>query len=73
MLCRFRRFGKEEVNEIDLKRHFKHNLKASTAIRYGKYGASRLTVEMSVKNIDDMFEGFRRNQLSKFNGSSNFE
>ena len=54
---------------VDLKRHYKNNLKAATAIRYGKYGASRLTVEMSVNNVDDMFESFQNNNYNKYMGS----
>lgn len=57
---------------IDLRRHFKNNLKASTALRYGKYGASILMVEMSINNVENMLNSFRNMNYKGFLGSSNF-
>ena len=54
------------------RRYFKNNLKASTAIRYGKYGASILMVEMSINNVENMLNSFRNMDYQKFLGSDNF-
>lgn len=45
-------------------RHYKQNLKASTCIRYGKFGASVITVDMSVNNIENMFKSFQTGDLT---------
>lgn len=72
IVCKFRRKNPDLTPKIDLKRHFKNNLKASTAIRYGIHGASRLTVSMSINNVDSMYEAFSKNNIHKYNGTSNF-
>ncbi len=56
--------------QLDLKRFFKNSLKASTCIRYGKFGSSVITVDMTVNNIDDMFSNFKQSQLSAYLGST---
>jgi hypothetical protein len=56
LVCHYR---SENANPLDLKRFFKNSLKASTCIRYGKFGSSVITVDMTVSNIDDMFVNFR--------------
>jgi hypothetical protein len=53
---------------IDLKRVYKQSLKASTCIRYGKMGASVITVDMSLNNIDDMFTNYRDGNFEAFMG-----
>ena len=60
MICHFRG---EDQYQVDLKRFFKNNLKASTCIRYGKFGSSVITVDMTVNNIDDMFNNFKQSQF----------
>ena len=60
MICHFRG---ENSNQLDLKRNFKNNLKASTCIRYGKFGSSVITVDMTVNNIDDMYNNFKDSQF----------
>lgn len=52
LICHFR--GRKDPI-IDLKRFYKNSLKASTCIRYGKFGSSVITVDMTVSNIDEMF------------------
>jgi hypothetical protein len=52
LICHFR--GRKDPI-VDLKRFFKNSLKASTCIRYGKFGSSVITVDMTVSNIDEMF------------------
>ena len=59
---------KEQIPFIDMKRHFKQNLKASTCIRYGKFGASVITVDMSVNNIDDMYTNFMKCRFNSYMG-----
>lgn len=49
---------------IDLMRYYKQNLKASTSIRYGKFGASVITVDMSVNNIESMFTNLQKSELT---------
>ena len=49
LVCEFRQ--RDVRPSIDLMRFYKQNLKASTSIRYGKFGASVITVDMSVNNI----------------------
>lgn len=66
LLCHFR---SPSPLSLDLKRYFKNNLKASTCIRYGKFGSSVITVDMSVSNIDDMFANFRDNNLEAYLGA----
>ena len=53
---------------MELKRFFKQNLKASTCIRYGKFGSSVVTVDMTVNNIDDMFTNFRESRYLAYLG-----
>ena len=60
LICHFRG---ENVPQLDLKRFYKQNLKASTCIRYGKFGSSVVTVDMTVNNIDDMFANFKESKL----------
>ena len=60
MICHFRG---ENASQLDLKRNFKNNLKASTCIRYGKFGSSVITVDMTVNNIDDMYNNFKDSQF----------
>lgn len=48
---------------LELKRFFKQNLKASTCIRYGKFGSKAITVDMSVNNIEDMYSNFVKNKF----------
>jgi len=43
-------------------------LKASTCIRYGRFGAGIITVDMSVNNIDAMFSNFKNNRFSRYMG-----
>ena len=61
---------RKQFNEpkIDLKRYFKQNLKASTCIRYGKFGAGVITVDMSVNNIDNMYANFKKNHFQRYMG-----
>jgi hypothetical protein len=59
---------KDPITPIDLKKHFKQNLKASTCIRYGKFGAKAITVDMSVTNIDDMYNNFLNNLFQDYLG-----
>lgn len=52
--------------KIDLQKHYKNNLKASTAIKHGKMGTKVLTLEMTVQNVDNMFERFCQNSYTQF-------
>ena len=70
LICHFR--NNIPLPELNLKKHYKNSLKASTAIRYGKKGASKLTVEMSIHNIDDMLTNFIENNRKKYLGSEDF-
>ena len=65
--CEVRR---EEGRRVNLEKHFKQNLKASTCIRYGKFGATVITVDMSVNNIQDMFRNFKSSNLKEYMGTS---
>jgi hypothetical protein len=58
---------------VALEKNFETNLKASTALKYGKMGASILTVNMSRKNVQSMFDSFRSSNYAKFLGSTDFE
>jgi hypothetical protein len=66
LVCHFRG---ENANQLDLKRFFKNSLKASTCIRYGKFGSSVITVDMTVNSIDDMFTNFRESRFEAYLGS----
>jgi hypothetical protein len=66
LICHFR---SESPSQLDLKRFFKNSLKASTCIRYGKFGSSAITVDMTVNNIDDMFANFRDSNFEAYLGS----
>lgn len=69
LICHFRRASPSPI--VDLKQFFKSSLKASTCIRYGKFGSSVITVEMTVNNIDDMFANFRESKLDAYLGELN--
>ena len=64
---------KDPIPLLDLKKHFKHTLKASTCIRYGKFGAKTITVDMSVNNIDDMYNNFLNNLYNDYLGDTEQE
>lgn len=66
LVCHFR---SETASQLDLKRFFKNSLKASTCIRYGKFGSSVITVDMTVNNIEDMFANFRDSNFEAYLGS----
>jgi hypothetical protein len=60
-VCKFR--SRSPIPQIDIKRYFKYSLKASTAIRNPKQGASLLTRDMSVDNVDKVYQSFINNNL----------
>jgi hypothetical protein len=66
LICHFR---SASTFQLDLKRFFKNSLKASTCIRYGKFGSSVITVDMTVNNIDEMFTNFRDSNFEAYLGS----
>jgi hypothetical protein len=55
--------------QLDLKRFFKNSLKASTCIRYGKFGSSVITVDMTVNNIEAMFSNFKDSNFQNYLGA----
>ena len=53
--------SQEEVPEVDLMSHFKHQIKASTCIRNKKQGAMVLLSEFTIEQFNNLYQSFRNN------------